>query len=172
MAKIKLSELSRHLKGETLEKYNTAREKSIREWGQQMKEELKSLILETISRGQSPVQGGRGQTGGQARFYQYSAIYSDQIRRGRYRQYDKKLRPINLKLSGGLHRSIKTISLKDGFKIWFTSVLAKYHTIEGAGRSRIKRKMLPVDQGDEFTRLINKGLVDKFKTILTSNLKG
>jgi hypothetical protein len=190
MAKISLKDLPKYLKGATLDKYKKALEKSIQPWAAIAKEEAKLLIVETIQRGQSPVKSGRGQTGESARFTDYSPLYKKVIesarkntgrqRPGRRRKMGsilnvmaangKRLRPVNLTLTGEMLRSIKSRSNKDGFSIWFSDKKAKYHTVEGAGKSKIKRKMLPVDRGDEFTRLIMKGIADRFKQTLSKNL--
>lgn len=172
MARISLDKLAQRLKGDTLDKYKEVVAKSSQEWSRVAGEEAKLIIVETIQRGQSPVKGGVGQTGGKSRFYDYSRSYKSAIKNGRYSTLGKKLRPVNLTLTGTMLRSIKVRLIDGGFAVWFSSGIAKYHTLLGAGKSQIKRKMLPVDQGDEFTRLIFKGLVDKFNSILSRNLKG
>lgn len=202
MAKISLDQLSQRLKGAVLDKYKAAVPKAIEAWSVPAQEEAKRLIVETIKRGQSPVMGGRGQTGGTARFVDYSPMYKELITHAgvakkaekalgvpglalsnastkgifenTYKDivtYGKKLRPINLTLTGKMLDSIKSRNIPNGFEIWFTDKKAVWHTIEGVGKSRVKRKMLPVDPGDEFTRLINKGIVDKFLSILLTKLK-
>lgn len=171
MAKISLGDLSGRLNKDVAQKLDRATKVSLLEWSNAMMPEIKREIVEIIKRGQSPVQGGRGQTGESARFVRYSPSYSRSIQDGRYSSLGKKLRPVNLTLTGRMLQSIKSRLLFNGFSVWFTSPIAKYHTVEGAGRSKVKRKMLPVEDGDTFTRLINKNLADKFKAILSNNLK-
>lgn len=190
MAVIKFDQLSSKLKGETLEKFKKAEKFAVAKWAQIAQDEAKALIVETIQRGQSPVEGGRGQTGGSSRFTDYSQSYKGQIqsaskktgknRPGRRRKMGsylnimaangKRLRPVNLKVTGELLRSIKSIQIKDGFRVWFSDKKAVWHSEEGVGKRKIKRKMLPIDPNDKFTRLINKGIVDKFKSILKTYL--
>lgn len=190
MAVIKMDQLSSRLKGETLDKFKRVEKFAVAKWSQVAMDEAKLLIVETIQRGQSPVEGGQGQTGGQSRFTDYSPSYKKMItsatkktgkhRPGRKRRMGsylnvmaangKRLRPVNLKVTGVLLRSIKAMQIRNGFKIWFSDKKAKWHTVEGVGPRRIKRKMLPIDPNDKFTRLINKVIVDKFKSILKTYL--
>jgi len=123
------------------------------------KEQLKEDIVNTIKRGNSPVKGER-------RFVDYSDSYKAAIRgevrfftdkQGKVRPilggavglgYGKKLRPINLTLSGKMLNSVKGRVTDRGISLWFTSPIAKYHNIEGAGKSKTIRRMLPKSNED------------------------
>lgn len=109
------------------------------------KEDVKQIIVNgSILLGQSPVEGER--------FPKYSKSYKKAIKQGRYAEYGKSISPVNLMLSGKMLDSffikVKGLGLVVGFK----SKIAKYHTVEGAGKSKVIRKMLPVGQGETFKR--------------------
>lgn len=128
---------------------------------------LKGEIQTSVAKGISPLKSGGNQTGGKARFQKYSTSYSGAIKKGQYSPYGKKTRPVNLKLSGKMMNSIKTKALqKGGFSLWFSSKLAKYHNDEGAGKSKVKRKLLPSEAGEEFSRVILNKLRDKLEKLL------
>lgn len=98
---------------------------------------MKEDIVETIESGNSPVKGNR-------RFKGYSENYKDDINDGRYSRYGKKIRPVNLKLSGRMLKSIAARLTNNGFVIYFTSKLAKIHSTEGpGGHAEYIRKVTP-----------------------------
>jgi len=107
-------------------------------FSRQAADQLKKDIVSTIKTGNSPVKNFR-------RFQGYSPSYRQAINRGRYRRYNKRLRPVNLTLSGRMLKSIASRLTTEGFMIYFTSRLVKYHNDLGAGRSRVKRRILPRD---------------------------
>ena len=63
-----------------------------------MPKTIKEQILRVIEQGQSPVKG-------QAKYKKYSDSYKDQIKKGVHP--GKKQTPVNLKLTGKLHKSLK-----------------------------------------------------------------
>lgn len=136
-------------------------EKSNDKWKSQAQDLLKEEVLSSISRGQSPVLGGGNQTGGGQRYTGYSPSYSDAIKKGRYDEYGKKLRPVNLNLSGKMLESLKTVPTAKGIKIYFGSKIADYHNEEGAGKSKVIRRLLPKD-GESFSRVITQKLADLY----------
>lgn len=98
---------------------------------------MKNDVVDTITIGNSPVQGSR-------RFVDYSLRYKKQISAGRYTSFGKLLRPVNLKLSGRMLESIASKATKNGFVVWFTNKLARIHSLEGPGGRRDKmRKVAP-----------------------------
>jgi hypothetical protein len=105
-------------------------------------ERLKKDIVDTIQRGNSPVKGER-------RYVDYSDSYKAQIDERFSETHLKKLRPVNLTLSGQMLRSIKGRVTDRGISIWFASPIAKYHNELGAGKSKVIRRMLPKD-GEKF----------------------
>ena len=73
--------------------------------------------------------------------------------------YGKKLRPINLTLSGKMLDSLKAGNKRDEAMIWFDDEKAYYHN-EGAklwhGGELPKRRLLPTNDGERFHRNIFK----------------
>ena len=110
-------------------------------------------ITESISRGVSPVKG-------EGRFVKYSIAYLRQIAAGRYRHNGKKRRPVNLKLTGELLRSLFVRVTKRGLSISFDNKLADIHNRLGAGKSKVIRRMLPTNSGEQFNRRITKRLFE------------
>jgi RNase P/RNase MRP subunit POP5 len=72
----------------------------------------------------------------------------------------KKIRPVNLEVSGGLRRSLKKRITKNGVKLWFSSPLAKYHNEMGAGKPQVIRRLLPNFKGEQFANKIEKKIVE------------
>lgn len=121
-----------------------------------IKREIKGLVIKSISKGISPVEkGGTDATSGKARYEPYSDSYKKQIKN----MSGKSERPVNLKVSGRLHRSLKARLTRKGVSLWFADKKAKYHDIEGAGKAKVIRRMLPRD-GEQFSRTIRERIID------------
>ena len=99
-----------------------------------------------ILKGISPVRG-------QGKYRKYSRSYRDQILKNKL-PFPKKRSPVNLRLSGQMLKSIFTKFNKAGFIIGFKSSLADIHNRQGAGKSRIIRRILPNKSGEEFNKSI------------------
>lgn len=138
---------------------------------------LPNLIIELYNKGISPVEGV-------GKFKQYSKSYIEQIEYNRkadkknVKQGERNLKkgldavdkrkggtaeifrgklksPVNLKLTGFMHKSIRSFYDTEGVTIKFDSPIAKYHNGEG----RVDRHILP--KGNEkFSSLIMKKLRD------------
>lgn len=122
-----------------------------KQFAKNIKREIIPLIVETIQRGISPV---KGET-----YVQYSPEYRDRIKKGKYREFGKRTRPVNLTLSGKMLRAFKVRPLRrGGVTIFNTNELAKYHNDLGAGRGKVIRKMLPTNPGQRFKPLIQKAI--------------
>lgn len=123
---------------------------------------IKRAMVESIERGVSPVnKGGTSpqQTGGRLRFNKYSDVYIDQIKKGTLPN-NKKQRPVNLKLTGTMLRSIKSRVFRDFVRVWFSDEKAKYHDKLGAGASKVIRRMAPNPKaGEQF----NAGIMRRIK---------
>lgn len=134
---------------------------------------IKQAMIESIERGVSPVnQGGKSpkQDGGRLRFQKYSESYTDQIKKKQTGESGKRQRPVNLKLSGKLLRSIKSKVFRDYVRVWFTDGKAKYHDKLGAGKSKVIRRMAPNPKNGErfntgITRRIKQAYLAAFKSI-------
>lgn len=126
---------------------------------------LEEDIVSSIERGASPVEKEK-------RFVKYSDSYTEAIKKGRYG--NKKVRPVNLKLSGDMLKSIKSKKTADGFKTSFTKMvngknLAEIHSFEGAGKSKTIRKILP-GEGENYKRSVieraRKSLIETTNKVL------
>jgi len=127
----------------------------------------KKLIDDNIEKGISPVKGGGSQTGRKARFVDYSKSYKDAIRKKRYSQFSKRLRPVNLKLSGKMRKSLKGRPNRDGITLFYSDKKAEYHTNEGVGPRKVIRRMLPGRGTTEvLSRTITRPLGELFVKIL------
>jgi hypothetical protein len=111
--------------------------------------ELKNQVVKEISEGRSPVARAGG------RFQKYSDSYQNAIDKGYYSKFNKRKRPVNLRLSGRLLKSIYTRTLdKNRVRIGFADQLADIHNRQGAGKSKVVRRMLPTNEGEKFTNTI------------------
>ena len=120
----------------------------------------KMIIDEHIAKGVSPVNG-------QGKFKQYSPSYKKQIKSGTYNKFAKKIRPVNLKLSGELHKSFFVKVSDEGFRLGFDDRLADIHNRLGAGKSKTVRRMLPTRSGEVFNRKIINALAEELKNIIS-----
>ena len=144
--------------------------KTINDWKPEAKKILKEEIEASLARGQSPVEGGGGGTSGKPRFEKYSDSYSDAIKAGRYTEFGKKQRPVNLYLSGDMIRSMVLKDIKDGISIDFTDEKFQYHNFLGAGKSHVIRPILPI--GDQqFSKTITRKLLSSFVQLFNKNKK-
>lgn len=125
---------------------------------------IKEEIINSLNRGVSPVSqkdAKEKNTGGKARFAKYSQSYTDAIKAGRYD--DKKQRPVNLKLTGKLHKSIKSKIFRNYLRVWFSDKKAKYHDKLGAGKSKVIRRLVPDPKENE---QFNAGIRRRIKNTL------
>ncbi len=155
MINIKLKDLSRQLKRELDLSKNGPTFKGIQNWANKEGPYLKKEVIDSMSKGLSPVKGGGGQSGGKSRYQEYSDVYKMQIKKqnGKFKDYGKRVRPVNLKLTGKMHESIKSRPIKFGVLVWFESEIAKYHDKLGAGKSKVTRKMLPSERSAGMVRV-------------------
>lgn len=120
----------------------------------QYEQELVGAIKGAIVKGNSPVQGGgKNSTSGRVRFADYSESYKKAITSGRYSQFGKKLRKINLTLSGQMLDSLSARVVGDRVRIFFKDTKARFHDLEGAGKSKTIRRLLP-RTGERFVKAI------------------
>lgn len=110
--------------------------------------ELEKQVVKEISEGRSPVKS-------KGRFFKYSASYRRAIDRGRYSDFNKRKRPVNLKLSGQLLNSIFSRPIgRNKLLLGFDNKLADIHNRQGAGKPKVVRRMLPTKEGETFTDTI------------------
>lgn len=113
----------------------------------ELKVKLQEEIIANITAGNSPVKGA-------GRYQKYSDSYRSDIKKGRYREYSKRTRPVNLRLTGELLKSLFVKVTTRGLKIGFDNKLADIHNRRGAGKSKTVRRMLPTNKGETFNRSI------------------
>lgn len=132
---------------------------------------LERSLISEMKQGRSPVEGGRWDK-------PYSKSYQDVIRgkatfrkiNGKVVKFDqpdlniiglgKRTGPVNLKLSGQLHASLKFVRKKISLLMEFTDFVAKFHDILGVPSKAGKRfrRMLPRKKGEQFNKKIDKRL--------------
>ena len=108
-----------------------------RDFSKKAPKKILEWIFWFIHQEQSPV-AGNNPMDGTGKYRQYSEEYAKRENKG-------QRRPVTMEQSGKMLRSFKTRSTKDGFSIWNTSEIFKYHNRMGAGRSEVLRRMLPTD---------------------------
>jgi hypothetical protein len=119
-------------------------------------------VIKTIEAGNSPVKG-------YGRFEKYSDVYVEQMKKGKLG--GKKPRPVNLTLTGKMLRSLISRDTKSGFVIYFTDKLAKIHSEEGAGKSKVIRKLMPQSGTDEsWKEVIVRPLKSFIKSLIEKQL--
>lgn len=132
-------------------------------------------------------------TGGKTRYQKYSESYQDQItRRAAYLHFkgggsiriddedeqdyidelneyliknNKRIRPVNLKVSGTLHRSLKKKKGLGYLRLTFEDPKAIYHDQKGAGKSKVIRRLLPRGV-EEFNRPIQRRIIDTIELVI------
>ena len=126
-------------------------------------EALRDGVRDSIKRGVSPVKGF-------GRFQQYSESYKAHIKKKK--PNGKRIRPINLTLTGALMRSLFVKVLKNSVVIGFDNKLANIHNKEGAGKSKVIRRMLPTNKGEKFSRSITIRLSEALTKVARGIFKG
>jgi len=122
--------------------------------GRIITEETKRMV----DAGISPVKG-------KGRFKKYSESYSKQIKRGKVQ--GKSTRPVNLKVTGKMMKSLEYKKITNGVRILFTDEKALYHNKLGAGKSKVKRRIMPIDEGEEYSRVITSRLTNAFRKLMS-----
>ena len=138
-------------------------DKFVKEAKSQIQVELKKEIVKSIERGVSPVKG-------EGRFPEYSEVYKDQIKDGRYA--GKRTRPVNLRLTGDLLKSLIIKATNKGLSVIFDNKLADIHNRLGAGKSKAFRRMLPTEKGEEFSRSITMRMKEVLSRVANKIFKG
>lgn len=102
---------------------------------------IKLVIKEFINSGRSPVEGKS--------FKKYSKKYA---------RLKGKDAPVDMTVTGQMLNSLVISKGKEGrsLRIYFRSVIAKYHDVMGAGVSRVIRRLLPTNAGERFKATITK----------------
>ena len=140
-----------------------------RELGDKTIREMKRMIR----KGNSPVKGER-------RFKGYAAqrreAKSDYPRGNKFKKLGKRVRPVNLKLTGDMLSDLKWKSSRLGkMKIGvlgdrFSELKARVHN-EGERRDIPQRKFIPFEKGDQFAQTIQKKIKDIHEKRLNAIIK-
>ncbi len=135
-----------------------------------LEETLAPELIRTIKGGTSPVRG-------EGRFDDYSDSYKDTITRdeGVIKGTDggywtgKKLRPVNLFVSGAALGTLLVKTAGKVLKVSFSSKILKYHN-DGAGHNP-RRAVLPDWPGAKFSTTVTRFIVGRAKVYVDRVLK-
>ena len=130
----------------------------------EIKDDFAKQLLDLISKGVNPVK----KTGN--KYQQYSDSYKEAIRAGRV-EGKSAVSPVTLKATGKLHNSIVIDTSGDNPRVTFTDEKAIYHNTEGAGKSKVKRRLLPDQSGEEFTLRLFQKIVQALQNAIKKNIK-
>lgn len=137
-------------------------------WEREAPPLLKREVIQSLERGVNPVNKGP------SRLPEYSEGYKDDIRKGRVKGKGR-IRPVNLKASGKLHRSAQVRPTGESGNIEFRwrDPLADIHNRLGAGKSKVIRRNLPRKDktNEEFSRNIMRKLVALMDRIVAKCIK-
>jgi len=120
-------------------------------------------LLNLLDKGISPVKESKN------RQPEYSESYKKQIKRDGL-GVGKKVRPVNLKLTGDLHKSLKIDISKENPVVTFTDEKAEYHNDIGVGKQKVKRRLLPTGTGEEFTLRLFQKIINALKDAIKYNI--
>jgi len=123
--------------------------------------EIGGEIDAQISKGVSPVAG-------LARYGQYKPSYQGSIKAG-YQGGSKRVRPVNLHVTGELRGSQKVKASNGKVNISYSDEKAKYHNV--GTNNMVRRPLLPTNKGEEFSRVIAKFLFGKAKKVFDAVLR-
>lgn len=117
-------------------------------------------IKDQIQRGISPVAGI-------GRFQKYSTSYRDAIKSGKGDASKKsgKVSPVNMTLSGEMLDSLNAKRSGTKLKIGFKDKKAAFHNDQGAGKSKVIRRLLPTDDGEKFNAKLLQNIREVVKRI-------
>lgn len=145
--------------------------------------QIRKTVLRDISKGISPVKGFN-------KFQKYSKSYKDVILgRGTFRKFGgktvymqgvrddflleaaspkKKTSPVTMRLTGQLYNALKVFTngdYREKFRLVFDwrDFLADIHNRRGAGKSKVVRRLLPTNSGEEFSKEITDDILTRLK---------
>lgn len=129
---------------------------------------FRKAILADMNKSISPVKG-------KGKWIKYSDSYIKAIGGELGAIWDKQISPVNLKLSGELHNSLKVfgvglLSKTYVLRVQFNDFLADIHNRRGAGKKKVIRRLLPTESNEEFnyglTRVLLNSLRDSVARVL------
>ena len=124
-------------------------------------QEFRKAILADMNKSISPVKG-------KGKWIRYSASYIKKIQGELGITWGKQVSPVNLKLSGELHNSLKVfgvglLSKTYVLRIQFDDFLADIHNRRGASKKKVIRRLLPTENGEEFNYGLTRVLLNSLK---------
>lgn len=119
-------------------------------------------LRELISKGITPVKNNGN------RYARYSDGYRDAIKAGRV-PGKQQVSPVTLKQTGALHNSLRIDISGDNPRVIFDDPKALFHNNLGVSKDKVKRKLLPDEQGQEFTLVLFRKILDALKTAIKKN---
>ena len=123
-------------------------------WFRANRTRVPAEITKTMSSGTSPVAG-------KGKYKKYSATYRAAIANRRYSKYRKSVTPVNLKLSGAMHKSIEMVETERGIAAVSDSETFVYHN--WGTKNMPERRILPAGNGffrKEINVLIERSLTE------------
>lgn len=143
---------------QALKLLETTREDFKKEIKASFGDELKDLI----SKGVNPVK----KTGN--KYQQYSDSYKKRIKKGKV-PGKTKISPVDLKQTGALINSLTIDISGDNPKVIFTDEKAFFHNNLGVGKAKVKRRLLPDQDGEEFTLRLFQKIISALKAAIKKN---
>jgi hypothetical protein len=150
--------LSYKIKVDTSElkaKYDKFKKEALKD----IKQNIGGYITDNIAAGLSPVEGFK-------EFKAYSKPYTKAILKTRGFGLLKNTSPVNLTLTGKLIKSLKVVLGTDRVNIRFDNEKFVYHNNDGAGKSKVKRRMLPTEQGEKFNKQITISIKESLSRLI------
>ena len=133
-------------------------------FGDEVKQKFGHELISSVEKGVNPVSDG---TVKQA---QYSESYKNAIRKG-YVKGKTKVSPVDLKQSGALHKSLRMIDTEKGVRVLFDDPKAIFHNDLGVGKDKVKRRLLPTNDGEKFNASLFGRIVQYLKDSLSKATK-
>lgn len=121
-------------------------------------------LTELIEKGINPVK----KTGN--KYQKYSEGYKKRIQAGKI-EGKTQISPVDLKQTGDLHKSLKIDISGHNPRVTFDDPKALFHNNEGVGKSKVKRRLLPDGDGEEFTFRLFQKIIDALKNAVKKNTK-
>jgi hypothetical protein len=138
-------------------------EETREDFKKEIKDNFGQELLDLIQKGVNPVK----KTGN--KYDQYSDSYKEAIRAGRV-PGKTKISPVDLKQTGALHASMKIDISGDNPRVEFLDEKAFYHNTLGVGKSKVKRRLLPDNPGEEFTLRLFQKIIEALKKAIKKNI--
>lgn len=122
---------------------------------------FRKAMLADMNKSISPVKGA-------GKWVKYSDSYITAVKGFLGQAWGKDISPVNLKLSGELHNSLKVygiglLSKTYVLRISFNDFLADIHNRRGASKKKVIRRLLPTNNGEEFNYGLTRILLNSLK---------